>query len=350
VSAEAPGRINLIGEHTDYNGGYVLPMPLPQTTRVELSPRDDDAVRIVTTSARRPPFEGRLGATSRTGNWADYAVGCAVVLAERGLPVRGFDSRIDSSVPVGAGLSSSAALEIALLRALRHAFRLDLDDVALALVARSVENDFVGARVGPMDPMVASLGTPGAALFLDTRTLRFERVPVPAGVGFAVIDSGVTHGHAGGEYNRRRAECEEAARQLGVRELRDVVDAALVDALPEPLARRARHVVTENARVLEAVAALRDGDLARLGSLFDASHASMRDDYEVSAPDVDRLADVGRRLPAVAGARLTGGGFGGAVVFAVEPGEERAVAEAIVAEYAAATGRRAGIVLPTSER
>ena len=316
--AEAPGRVNLIGEHTDYNGGFVLPTAIPQRTRVELARRDDSRARIA--SADIPGgtelVEYLVGEEAPRRRWEDYVMGVTHVLREAGHLIGGFDARVESSVPIGSGLSSSAALEVSMLRALRAAFTLPVDDVELARLGRRAENDFVGAPVGIMDQMAASLADEGTALFIDTRTLQFERVALPAECDIVVVNSGLTHDHAGGEYRVRRSECEEASRRLGVRELRDLdaSDLQRVESLPEPLHRRVRHVITENARVLSAVDAMRRGDLERLGSLFVASHTSMRDDFEVSLPEIDFMVASAREHADVFGARLTGGGFGGSIV------------------------------------
>ena len=251
-------------------------------------------------------------------------------------------------MPLGAGLSSSAALEVAVLRVLRAAFELELDDVKLALLGQRAENDFVGARCGIMDQMAASLADATSALFLDTRSLESRRVPLPADADLAVIHSGVSHAISGGEYNTRRAECEQAARLLDVPQLRDlsVSDAARVNALPEPLNRRARHVLTEDARVLAAIGALESNDLPRLGQLFDESHASMRDDFEVSVADVDLLVALAQAQPDVFGARMTGGGFGGSIVVLARAGRGRQVAERVARVYAERSGRQPTVLVP----
>ncbi|MCA1582018.1 MAG: galactokinase [Acidobacteria bacterium] len=316
-AAQAPGRVNLIGEHTDYNGGFVLPTAIPQKTRAEVARRSDRRVRAASAEADRGRIsEFVLGEETRRGAWIDYIQGVTAELARRGLAVPGFDLWIQSAVPLGSGLSSSAALEVSVLRALRDLAGFPLDDVTLALVGQRAENDLVGAPVGIMDQMASSLADVGVALFLDTRSLASERIPIPRGAGLLVVDSGVRHDHASGDYRRRRAECEDAARRLGVRELRDLTVERRPDLerLPEPLRRRARHVVTENERVIEASAALRRSDLPLLGRLFDASHESQRDDFEVSVPAVDAIVAAARAEPGVFGARLTGGGFGGSVV------------------------------------
>jgi galactokinase len=338
VHARAPGRINLIGEHTDYNGGYVLPIATPQETEVLLATRSDRLVRAW--SANLPDAQRqigyRLGEETRTGGWSDYVAGVTRALAERGAPVGGFDARISSNVPLGAGLSSSASLEVALLRALNDAFGLRLDAVSIAKVAHRAETDLVGAPVGIMDQMAASIADQTAALFLDTHTLTFERLPLPSAAALIVIHSGVTHRHTAGDYRVRRAECDEAARQLGVPLLRDVDVAALAHLrLPPPLDRRVRHVVTENERVLRARDALRAGDAAVLGRLMNASHASMRDDFEVSTPEVDTLVELAQAEAGVFGARLTGGGFGGSIVALAARGQAAPAAQSIAAAYAA---------------
>ncbi len=336
AAADAPGRVNLIGEHTDYNGGFVLPMAIPQRTRVEVARRDDREVEVATESVDPPRARFTLGRERRSGAWVDYAQGVTWALAEEGHAVPGFSARLTSNVPVGAGLSSSAALLVALTRALRALASLPLDDEAVARVAHRAEHDFVGAPVGVMDTLASSLADDRNALFIDTRAMRCERVPVPPEGEFMVVDSGVAHRNAQGDYRTRRAECERAAAALGVASLRDLPAAweAPVARLVPPLDRRVRHVVTENARVLEAVAAMRAGDLARLGELMDASHRSMRDDYEVSVPEVDRLVESARAQPEVYGARLTGGGFGGAIVALVRAGGAARAAEGVLRDAA----------------
>jgi galactokinase len=345
IFERAPGRVNLIGEHTDYSGGFVLPMAIPLHTEVELAPRRDGMARVGSLDvpgAARSTFV--LGCEHRTRGWLDYVQGVTAALRADGFSIRGFDARFRSTIPVGAGLSSSAALAVALLRALRLAFSLRLDDVAIARLAQAAETDFVGAPVGIMDPMASSLGRDDEALFLDTRSLHFERVALPRTLELLVLDSGVKHQHAGGGYRARRAEVEQAAQRLGVALLRDVGPERLGDVaeLPPPLDRRARHVITENQRVLDAVRALRAADEAALGALFAASHASMRDDFEVSVPEVDRIVASAAADPDVVAARLTGGGFGGAVVVLARAGHGRAAARRV----ADAAGSDVRVVLP----
>lgn len=350
VIATAPGRVNLIGEHTDYNDGFVLPAALPLSTTVELASREDATVRVW--SAEFPSEELQTFPVEdipRGQDWTDYVRGMVWALRPEGL-MKGFDARVSSTIPVGSGLSSSAALLIAVGRAARNAFQLSIDDVRLAQLARKAETDFVGAPVGIMDQMACSLADEASALFLDTRTLTFERIALPPTTALLVIDSGVRHSHVSGEYRVRREECARAAASLGVRSLRDldVGDMREINSLPEPLNRRARHVVTENARVLAAVAALRADDPVEVGRLFLASHASMRDDFEVSTPAVDALVETARSLQGVYGARLTGGGFGGAIVALTEPNRTIAAGEAIIVQQNRRFPKHARVLVPAA--
>lgn len=353
TTAEAPGRVNLIGEHTDYNGGFVLPTAIPQKTRIELVSRSDLMVRACSSASDSPGeiLDYRLGEETPGRGWLDYLQGVTRILRTEGQPLHGFEARIESNVPLGSGLSSSASLTVSLMRALRNAFGLILDDVRIARIGQRAENEFVGAMVGIMDPMAASLADQGTALFLDARSLVFERVPLPPGADLVVIHSGVSHNHAAGDYNTRRAECAQACRLLHVPQLRDLgpADRERVQALPETLARRAWHVITENARVQAAVEAIRAGDLVHLGELFQASHDSMRDDYEVSIPEIDLLVELAAKDEAIYGARLTGGGFGGSVVMLAQAGMGNVTAERIARAYARASGQRPKILVPEME-
>jgi galactokinase len=325
--ASAPGRVNLLGEHTDYNEGFVLPTALSLKTCVALARRTDDEVRV-RSEAQDDVAQYVLGSEARQGSWVDYVQGVTRAAREHGHRIHGFEACIATQLPLGSGLASSASLAVALLRALRDAFRWQLDDIALAKLAQWGENHVVGAPVGLLDPLACQLGDDASALFIDTRSLVHERIALPKEIELVVIDSGVRHAHASGDYAQRRAECEEAARQLGVRSLRELSEPihARIASLASPLDRRVKHVVTENARVLRAVEALRERDVLTLGSLFNASHVSMRDDYACSVPAVDRIVEEAVTLPNVLGARLTGGGFGGAVVCLVEHGHAQRVA------------------------
>lgn len=331
VRASAPGRVNLIGEHTDYSGGFVLPVALPLRVTVELALREDRQISA-TTDARVDQ------------SWTRHVIGPARVL---GID-RGYDVHVSGDLPPGAGLGSSGALGVAMIRALRDALGLAIHDVEVARLAQRSENEFVGASSGIMDQMAASVGRVGEALFLDCRSLEFEHHPLPPSCELVVIDSGIKHEHSAGTYNERRRECEEAARALGIRELRDAgpADMQRIEALPDPLRKRARHVVSENARVLSAVSWLREGDLDRLGVVLDWSHRSLRDDFEVSTPEVDLLVGFAREREGIYGARMTGGGFGGSIVALADAGTGHAAAAAAVAEYEERTGREAHVILP----
>ncbi|MCZ2859812.1 galactokinase [Blastococcus sp. VKM Ac-2987] len=339
----APGRVTVIGEHTDYNGGFVLPVALPHTTRAALARRDDGL--LVLTSVQHPGEDAEVAVAGlrpgRPGGWAAYPAGVVHALADR-VP-GGLSVLVDGDVPVGAGLSSSAALCCSVALAVRDLLGLELDADALVDVARRAENDFAGAPTGILDQSASVLCTAGHALFLDTRDGTREQVPLDlaaAGLALLVIDTGTTHEHAAGGYADRRRECEEAARRLGVGLLREVGDVAglapLADGSAEGdlLLRRARHVVTEDARVLEVVAALRGAaDPRAIGPLLTAGHESLRDDFAVSVPLVDACVDAALAGGAH-GARMVGGGFGGSVVALVDSGGVDAVTAAVTARFA----------------
>jgi galactokinase len=341
AQARAPGRINLIGEHTDYNGGFVLPTPVSLGTTASAARAPGADVRILSATLGEACFV--LGDERRTGTWIDYVAGVTQELARRGHLLGGFDVHLRSELPLGGGLSSSAALEIALVRVLTQLFGLRVDAREAAAVGHAAENGLVGARTGVMDQLAASLGRQGEALLIDCRTHATQAVRLPPGIEIAVVDSGVRHCLADGAYNRRREECERAATALGVEDLRDVPsdDVRLV-RLPEPLGRRAAHVTSENARVLHAVDVLRAGDGSRLGALVDASHDSLARDFDVSTPQLDRLAELARCEGAL-GARLTGAGFGGSLLALTPAGRARAVAERTVDRFNTEGG--AGAVL-----
>jgi galactokinase len=346
VSTSAPGRINLIGEHVDYNGGSVLPIATPQRAFVELGPRKDDRVRVF--SVERGEGEYFLGHEVPGRGWLDYVQGVTRVLHERGDRRGGFEVWIHSEVPVGAGLSSSAALEVALLRGLRELWGLTLGDLELAMLGQRVENSFVGANVGIMDQMAASLADQSAALLLDTASLQYRTVQLPQQLQLLVIDSGIKHDLVTGDYNLRRKECEQAATALGVNLLCTLGSADLprLVTLGEPLFRRARHAITENERVHAAVRAIEVGAVEELGRLINASHDSLRDDFEVSLPAIDRLVEIARAQPGVLGARLTGGGFGGAIVVLSLAKEPLQQAQEIAQRYASATQEVPKVVVP----
>lgn len=301
--ARAPGRVNLIGEHTDYNEGFVLPCAIDRYTTVECRPRDDRIV-MVDASDLGERDEFSLDAVERTGSWRDYVRGVVALLELE----HGADLRISSEVPRGAGLSSSAALEVAVGRGLS-----DLPGEELARRAQRAENEFVGVRTGIMDQFTSALAREGHALLLDCRDLSRRDIRIPGGVAIVVCDSHVERRLAASGYDDRRRACEEAARQLGLRSLRDAT-LDLLDVLPPDLRRRARHVVEENERTVAAATELAAGNLEAVGALMDDSHRSMRDDFEIVPPELDALAAATRAVSGCYGSRLTGGGFGGATV------------------------------------
>lgn len=331
----APGRVNLVGEHTDYNDGYVLPLALPQGTVVAARPRADRRLRVRSVRDAQPvevDLDG-LEPGSAPG-WAAYPVGMAWALREAG-PVVGADLVLDGDVPLGAGLSSSASLECAVGVCLAHLAGLEVDRTTLALLAQRAENDFVGMPCGVMDQMAAMHGRAGHLVFLDTRSLEVEHVPfdlAAAGLALLVVDTRAPHRLVDSAYADRRATCHAAAAALGMPALRDVTDLdAALARLDEPARRRVRHVVTEDARVLAVVDALRDGsDPRTVGPLLTASHASLRDDYEVTVPELDVAVDAALAAGAH-GARMTGGGFGGCVIALVD-GDDVGVVSGAVAD------------------
>jgi galactokinase len=336
ATGHASGRINLIGEHTDYNAGLVLPIALRLAVTVEARVRDDAMVHLMTDAEVSPRDASyQLGKERKGGTWVDRAAGVTATLAQRGFRIGGFDAAIASDLPLGAGLGSSAAFAIALLRAASELFDLDLDDTATVLIAHAAETDYAGARAGMLDQLASVHGRPSDALLIDMRDQAMERIPLPPTIELAVIDSGTRHEHASGGYNRRREECEEASRHLGVVSLREVdlrpLD-TIVDRLPPPLDRRVRHVMTENARVRQAVGALRARDDETLGLLLSESHRSLRDDYEVSTPELDRLVDLANAAGAF-GSRLVGGGFGGSIIALGARGQTKRLAAEVLERY-----------------
>lgn len=344
----APGRVNLIGDHTDYNDGFVLPVAIDRAVYIAARARKDRTVRLVALDVnQRTEFSLDRITRDRAATWSNYVRGVALFLQQAGYTLRGLDAVIHGDVPRGAGLSSSAALEMAAALAFAVTSGLALDRVQMALIGRRAENEFVGVQTGIMDQYISSLGQRDHALLIDCRSLDYRLVPLPATVHILVADSGVRRGLVASAYNRRRAECEEGVRRLagrlpGIRALRDVsveVFEAHKDMLPQPIRQRCQHVIYENQRVLDAVAALERGDLVTMGRLMDASHASLRDLYQVSGPELDALVEIARRVPGCLGARLTGAGFGGCTVNLVEEGAIAAVVAALERDYPAQTGR-----------
>lgn len=351
----APGRVNLIGEHTDYNDGFVLPFAIPQRTVAAVGLRDDDRGRVVvgSTFASEPVdvalddldrlFPTAPGTHPAVPEWAAYPLGVAWALRHAAADARGFgglDIAIASDVPVGAGLSSSAAIEGATASALDELWGTGLDGTALARVGRRAENEAVGAPTGIMDQMASMLGEPDTAIFLDCRSLETQLVPLgvaEAGLAILVMDTRVKHAHSTGGYRERRASCELGASIMGVPALRDVTVADLPRAqelMDDVTFRRVRHIVTENQRVLDTVHVLREQGVRAIGDLLVASHVSMRDDFEISTPELDTAVDTALAAGAL-GARMTGGGFGGAAIALIEQDAVDTVSDAVTAAFAA---------------
>ena len=337
----APGRVNLIGEHTDYNEGFVLPFAIDLAARVAFRARRDGAIRLLSTSGGDGVAELALSGLDResAAGWSVYPAGVVWAFQERGIEVPGFDLVLDSDVPLGAGLSSSHAIECAVATALNEVTGAGLDAEQLVLATQRAENAFVGAPTGIMDQSASLRGRSGHAVFLDCRDQHAELVPFDAaGAGLVtlVVDTRVAHSHADGGYASRRAACELGAEVLGVKALRDVSvedleeARALMDAVTF---RRVRHVVTEDQRVLDTVAALRASGPAAIAGFLDASHASMRDDFEISCPELDCAVEASRAAGAI-GARMTGGGFGGSAIALVPSDDEALVRDAVTEAFA----------------
>jgi len=323
----APGRVNLIGEHTDYNDGFVMPAAIDLSVYVRILPRDDRKLAI-----RSENFDDQIEFDldqpypHRRGHWSDYVIGVAVTLERAGHRLRGAHLQIRGEVPVGSGLSSSAAVEVATACALTANSHLTIERRELALLCQRAENEFVGAHVGIMDQFVALFGEAQRALLLDCRSLEYKLLPLPDTVNLVICNTMVKHALASSAYNERRAQCEEGVKYLAerlpnVKALRDVTLEQLQQygrGLPDLIYRRCRHVISENARVLSAAAALDQQDLHRFGELMKESHRSLRNDYEVSSRELDLMVEMARKNEGVYGARMTGGGFGGCTVNLVD--------------------------------
>lgn len=344
AEAQAPGRVNLLGEHAGCNDGFVLTVAIPQQTRVAMRPNGRPQCRL--------HVAGR-GATVEFGlqeqpaeHFASYVYGCLQLAREEGAEIPTLDIHVGSDVPAGVGLASGAALEVATLRCLRALLALRLDDLRIAQLAQQAGMQYAGVRCAIADPMASSLADTGTALLVDTRSLECRAVPLPDDSAVLVLDSGVPRSAAASGSVQRRAECEAAARLLGVASLGDVESLAAIEGLREDVPRRrARHVFTENARVLQAAAC---SDAAVFGGLMNASQASLRDDHEVSSPELDLLVRLLQRQPGVHGARLTGAGFGGACVALCEAGALQQAGQAVLHDYAAA-GQRGRRLVPAAQ-
>ncbi|CFR15649.1 galactokinase [Yersinia frederiksenii] len=347
ITIKAPGRVNLIGEHTDYNDGFVLPCAIDYETVISCSKRDDRQIRVVAAD-----YENQQDIFSLDEpivphpeyRWADYVRGVVKHLQLRNADFGGADMVISGNVPQGAGLSSSASLEVAVGQALQSLYQLPLSGVELALNGQEAENQFVGCNCGIMDQLISALGKQDHALLIDCRTLETRAVSMPANVAVVIINSNVKRGLVDSEYNTRRQQCETAARFFGIKALRDVdpnLFFSIQDELDPVVAKRARHVITENERTLAAADALAAGDLKLMGQLMQESHISMRDDFEITVPPIDSLVDIVKSvIGEQGGVRMTGGGFGGCIVALMPTSLVEQVRATVAREYPAFSGGR----------
>lgn len=338
VSSFAPGRVELLGNHTDYNGGVVLSAAIDLGISAQGRRREDGRI-VLTSEGVAGAVDVRLDEIAPSGGWSDYPLGVVKMLREAGFPVGGFEAGFSSTLPLGAGLSSSAALEVCTAVLAMRMFSFAMGRLDLAKLCRKAENEFVGVNCGLLDQVSSVFGKENHAIFLDCRAETVENVAFPEGVALLVVNSGVKHALTGGEYNERRAQCFEAAEILGVPALRDATSAQLRAAeMPDLVRRRALHITGENERVFEALDDLRRGSAVIFGRNMTASHRSSRENFENSTPELDALVEITTAQPGVYGARLTGGGFGGAIVALVEKERVASIAETVEAEYARRTG------------
>ena len=346
---QAPGRVNLIGEHTDYNQGFVMPAAIDFSTWIAIGPRTDRKLSVRSENfSETAELDLDEAPAQGKGHWSDYPFGVAVSLVQSCHRLRGANILVRGEVPIGSGLSSSAAIEVATGLALLDNAEVKIDRLELAKLCQRAENEFVGMRCGLMDQFIACFGKAGHALMLDCRSLDFQLLALPPDVKLVVCNTGVRHELAASEYNARRADCEEGVRLLAqkissAQSLRDVTMndlERLKSELPEVVYRRCRHVVSENHRVIDAAAALTSGDLTLFGKLMAESHQSLRDDYEVSCKELDLMVDLANKAEGVVGARMTGGGFGGCTINLVDSNGVDQFKKSVASGYAEATGRK----------
>ncbi len=337
----APGRVNLIGEHTDYNDGFVLPMAIDRAIWIALRPRNDRRVVVRSLDFDQTAEFSLENLVKEKTEWLEYLKGVAWALQEAAYPLQGWEGVIGGDVPVGAGLSSSAALELATARTFAAISGFAWNPATMAKLGQRAENRWVGMNCGIMDQMISAAGKAGHALLIDCRSLEAQSVPLPPATSVVVLDTATRRGLVDSAYNERRAQCEEAARFFGVAALRDVSLAqfeARAAELDDVTRRRARHVVTENARTLEAVEAMRRGDAVEVGQLMNASHVSLRDDFQVSSDKLNTMVTCAIREASCYGARMTGGGFGGCAVALVRSSSAHAFAASVARSYQGVTG------------
>ena len=337
---QAPGRVNLIGEHTDYNDGFCLPLAIDRATWIALRPRDGEVNVHALDMDDAAMFA--LDALPRDGaDWSRYVAGVAWALQENGYVLAGWEGVLSGDVPIGSGLSSSAALELAMARAFAAVSGFEWQPTRMAQIAQQTENRWLGLQSGIMDQLISANGVAGHALLMDCRTLSLSPVPLPAGTAVVVMDTKTPRGLVNSAYNQRRAECERAAEVLGVAALRDADLTDLeqaADRLDAVVFRRARHVISENERTLRAAEAMRAGDAAALGRLMNASHDSLRDDYEVTSHTLDTMVNSARRQSGCLGARMTGAGFGGCAIALVRQADVTPFMANVAREYEQTTG------------
>ena len=350
-AVRAPGRVNIIGEHTDYNDGFVLPMAIDQAILIALRRREDGRV-IVHSLEQAEPTDFGLDNIQHTGEgWPEYVKGMAFMLQEAGYDLTGWEGVLSSDVPVGSGLSSSAALEMGIGCAFAAVSGFPFDGVEMARLGQRNENEWVGANTGIMDQMISANGRTGYALLIDCRDLSMDSILLPDNTAVVILDTMTRHSHTESGYNDRRASCERAAQFFEVTHLRDVRMEQLLEAESEldgVTFRRARHVISENQRVLDAVRAMKVGDRRTLAGLINASHASLRDDFEVTNDALDIMAGIAQGQPGCYGARMTGGGFGGCAVALVQADMAEEMATVVGEQYEAATGRKPDIFITSA--
>ena len=349
----APGRVNLIGEHTDYNQGFVMPLAINRAAWMAARQRNDREVLLRSENFDRDARFSLDGVEKDEGEdtWSDYVRGVAYILQDVGCSLRGMDAVVWGDVPIGAGLSSSAALEVASIQAFATVANLRIKALDVALFAQRAEVEFVGVNCGIMDQMISALGVAGHALAIDCRTLDYQAVPLPDELTVVIADTMKRRGLVDSKYNERRRECEKGARLLGASSLRDVTPEMLEarqNALPDRVMRRCRHVITENVRVLACAEALTGKNFAAAGELLRQSHVSLRDEYEVSSPELDLMVDLAFGQPGIIGARMTGAGFGGCTVNLVSAGCAQKFAHSLTEKYAEKTGVKPSLYISTA--